>query len=84
MKNRKPRLRKCVVCGLEKEKHELIRIVKNKEGQVCVDPSGKMNGRGAYICNNKESIEKAIKTKVLNKHLKTNVPDEVYEELMSM
>lgn len=81
MKNRKIPLRKCIVCNDRKEKKDLIRIVKNKEGHIFIDTNGKSNGRGAYICNTEECFEKAFKTKALNKAFKTNISNEVYEEL---
>lgn len=84
MKTRKIPLRKCVVTNERLPKKELIRIVKNNENIVFVDPTGKKNGRGAYIQLKKEVIDKAKKTKVLNKHLEIEVPDTIYEELYSL
>ena len=55
--------RTCIGCNEIKLKKELIRIVKNKEGQISLDKTGKANGRGAYICDNIECLEKAIKAK---------------------
>lgn len=83
MKKRKIPLRKCIVCGENKTKEELIRIVSNKEEGILVDPTYKMNGRGAYICKNKACIENAMKNKKLNHAFKTNVNQEIYEELLS-
>ena len=54
--------RTCIGCNVKKEKRDLIRIVINKENEVKVDLTGKMQGRGAYICNNIECLEKAVKT----------------------
>lgn len=84
MKKSNTKLRKCVVCTLQKDKNDLIRIVRDKEGKISIDNSGKLNGRGAYICKNKECIKKAIETKVLNKHLKSKVDDHIYKELEAM
>lgn len=81
MKKENIKLRKCIVCGLQKPKEELIRVVKTKDGQVLIDNTHKMNGRGAYICKDKNSIEKAVKNRLLNKHLKTNISEEIYEQL---
>lgn len=81
MKKENIKLRKCIVCGLQKPKEELIRVVKTKDGQVLIDNTHKMNGRGAYICKDKNSIEKAVKNRLLNKHLKTNIGEEIYEQL---
>ena len=55
--------RTCMGCNGKKPKKELIRIVKNKEGEINIDRTGKMQGRGAYICDNIECLEKLIKTK---------------------
>ena len=76
--------RTCIGCNEIKLKKELIRVVKNKEGQIFIDKIGKSNGRGAYICNNIECLEKAIKTKRLERSFDTKIQDEVYEELKNM
>lgn len=75
----KERLRMCIVCREHSDKKQLLRIVKNKEGLIFVDRSGKANGRGAYVCESKECLEKLKKTKGLNKAFKCNVPDAVYD-----
>ena len=62
-------------------KKELIRIVKNKDGIISVDRSGKAHGRGAYICDNVECLEKAIKSKRLDRAFGTKISDEIYESL---
>jgi predicted RNA-binding protein YlxR (DUF448 family) len=80
-KKRKTPLRKCVVMNEMKPKEEMIRIVRNKEGEVFVDPSGKKNGRGAYLSKDIAVIEKAEKTHVLNQLFKVNVDSSIYEEL---
>lgn len=74
--------RKCIACQDRDNKKELIRIVKNKEGQIFLDKTGKANGRGAYICNCSECLKKAIKSKALSRAFKVEVSDEVYESLM--
>lgn len=74
-------LRKCVATGEQLPKKELIRIVKNKEGEVSVDPTGKKNGRGAYLKRSLDVIELAKKKKILNRVLDTEIPEEIYEEL---
>lgn len=73
--------RTCIGCNEIKPKKELIRIVKNKEGNIFVDKTGKANGRGAYLCDNIECLEKAIKTKRLERTFETKVNTEVYEDL---
>ena len=61
--------RTCMGCRDKKEKKELIRIVKNKENQISIDKIGKQEGRGAYLCNNIQCLEKVIKSKRLEKAL---------------
>ncbi len=73
--------RTCIGCNEIKLKKELIRIVKNKEGQIFIDRTGKANGRGAYICDNIECLQKAIKTKRLERTFETNIDAKIYEEL---
>ena len=68
-------------CNSKKDKKDLIRIVKNKEGVISIDKTGKANGRGAYICPNIECLEKAIKTKRLEKIFGTKISEEIYENL---
>lgn len=74
-------LRKCVATQEQLPKKELIRIVRNKEGQVFVDPTGKMNGRGAYLKRSLEAIDIAQKKGVLKRALEVDIPDVIYEEL---
>jgi len=81
---RKIPLRKCVATQEQLPKKELIRVVRNKEGEVFVDSTGKMNGRGAYLKKSVEVIEKAKKTKILERHLEVSIPDEVFDELLKM
>ena len=76
--------RTCIGCNVKKEKRDLIRIVINKENEVKVDLTGKMQGRGAYICNNIECLEKAVKTKKLDRALNHNFTDEIYENLKNV
>lgn len=82
MKKRKIPLRKCLGCNESKPKKELIRIVKNKENEVSVDLTGKVNGRGAYVCNDVSCLEKSRTNKKLNRALEIEIPDQIYEELM--
>lgn len=81
MKLRKIPLRKCLATGEQLPKQQLIRIVRNKEGQVSVDPTGKMNGRGAYLKRSREAFSLAKKKKVLARALQVEIPDEIFEEL---
>lgn len=73
--------RTCIGCNEIKPKKELIRVVKNKENQIFIDKTGKANGRGAYLCNNLECLEKAIKTKKLERTFETTIEPEIYEGL---
>ena len=81
MKQKKIPERLCLGCNVSKPKQELIRVVKTKEGEIFLDKSGKLNGRGAYICNNPACLEKAIKAKRLSRSLSTEIPTEIYEAL---
>ena len=78
---KKPPERTCIGCNTQKEKKDLIRIVKDKEGKISIDKTGKANGRGAYICDNLECLEKAIKTKRLDKIFDSKISNEIYENL---
>ncbi len=73
--------RTCIGCNVQKNKNELIRIVINKEGEIFIDKTGKANGRGAYICNNSECLEKVIKSKRLERSFETTISNEIYDEL---
>ena len=81
MKVKKIPMRMCNGCMEMKSKKELIRIVKNSEGILSVDLTGKKPGRGAYICRDAQCLEKAIKSKRVNKNLETNVSAEIYDNL---
>ncbi len=73
--------RTCLGCMNISPKKELIRIVKQNDGTIFVDKTGKASGRGAYICNNIECLEKAIKSKRLEKKFETSIDKEIYENL---
>ena len=77
-------MRSCVVTGEKLEKKELIRVVRDNTNRVFVDLSGKANGRGAYLKKDKDVILKAQKTKVLDKMLEVNVPEEIYTMLLEL
>ncbi len=81
MKTRKIPLRTCVVTGEKLDKRDLLRIVKNKEGEVRVDLTGKMNGRGAYIKRDVKVLDEALKKKSLERKLECNISAEVYDEI---
>ena len=73
--------RQCMGCRERKAKKELIRVVRGTDGVVSLDFSGKLNGRGAYICPQPECLKKAQKAKSLERSLEVAIPDEVYERL---
>lgn len=76
--------RSCVVCRAQKNKSDLLRIVKNKENEIKIDTIGKEQGRGAYICYSKECLKKAIKTKKLEKTLDTKIDEEIYGNIQNI
>ncbi len=78
---RQPPERTCMGCNVKKPKKEFIRIVKSKTGEIDIDRTGKMPGRGAYICDNIECLEKLIKSKRLEKVFETKISDEIYDKL---
>ena len=78
---KKPILRRCIACGEQKEKNELIRIVKPKDEDIEIDLNGKKNGRGAYICKNEECLNKVIKTRKLARNFEIEINENFYEKL---
>lgn len=80
MKTRKIPMRMCVVTREKWPKSQLIRVVRTENG-VIVDPSGKVNGKGAYLKKDKEVFLKARSSKILNRQLETTVPDKVFDDL---
>ena len=75
-------MRKCVGCNEMKSKKELIRVIKTPEDQIEIDLTGRKNGRGAYICNSKECLAKAIKNKGLERSFKMPIPKEISDRLV--
>ena len=73
--------RTCIGCNAKKNKNELIRVVKNKENEILIDKTGKQDGRGTYICNNVDCLEKAIKSKKIERVFEMNISDEIYDNL---
>ena len=82
MKQRKIPLRKSVVSGEMKPKKEMVRITRSKEGEVSIDPTGKMPGRGAYVSLEPEEVRQAWDKKILDRVLETTLTDEFYQELL--
>ena len=73
--------RQCIGCGEKKEKRELIRVVRDADGNYSLDATGRKNGRGAYLCPNADCLNKAWKRKVIDSSFKEAVPASVYEQL---
>jgi len=73
--------RSCISCREKKDKNELIRIVKNKDNEIKIDKTGKQPGRGAYICDSIDCLEKVIKSKRLDSVFESKIPEEVYLKL---
>ena len=84
MKNKKIPMRSCVVTRERLEKKDLVRVVRTPEKEVVIDLTGKLNGRGAYLKKDVEVINKARKSKVLERHLEVEVLDNIYEELLNI
>jgi len=74
-------MRQCMGCRERKAKRELIRVVRTTEGSVTLDFSGKLNGRGAYVCHDPECLRKAQKSRALERSLETPIPQEVFQRL---
>ncbi len=74
-------LRQCVGCGEMKGKKEMLRVLKTAEGDICLDITGKKNGRGAYVCKSKGCLQAAHKNKGLERSFKMSIPKEVYATL---
>ena len=73
--------RQCAGCREKKSKMDLFRIIRTPEGQVVLDGSGRMNGRGVYICPDRACLDKVRKSRALSRSLKADIPDQVYEKL---
>ena len=73
--------RTCMGCNQKNDKKELIRIVKNKNNEISVDKTGKKEGRGAYICDDVNCLDKLIKSKRLERVFEMSISDEIYESL---
>ncbi|WP_217585571.1 RNase P modulator RnpM [Lentibacillus saliphilus] len=82
VKKKKTPLRKCIATNEMKPKKDLIRIVRNKDGDIFVDETGKQNGRGAYVSRDVSAIEQARKSGALNRQFKTDVDQALYDKLI--
>lgn len=74
-------IRTCMGCSEKKPKSELIRVVKKQTGEIKLDKTGKLSGRGAYICDKSECLEKAIRSKKLERIFETKIEEDIYQEL---
>ena len=81
MQTKKQPLRMCIGCAEMKPKAELIRVVRDKEGNISIDKKGRAPGRGAYLCNDLECYQKAVKGKRIERAFKTSISNEIYEAL---
>ena len=82
MVEKKIPMRQCTGCREMKSKMSMIRVLKTAEsGEIIIDLKGKVNGRGAYICKDAECLEKAFKCKGLERSLKTEISDEIKNQL---
>ena len=81
MKQKKIPLRMCIGCMEMKPKSELVRVVREPEGNISLDPTGKKNGRGAYLCKCTACLDKAIKARKLERAFATQIPSDIYESL---
>lgn len=76
--------RTCIGCNVKKDKKDFIRIVKDNQDNISIDKTGKANGRGAYICDNIECLEKAIKNKRIEKSFKMAISEDIYNNLKNV
>ncbi len=81
MKTKKIPMRMCLGCGEMKQKKELIRVVKSKEGEISLDLTGKKSGRGAYICKDLKCLQKARKSRKLERSFSCQISDEIYDNM---
>jgi len=84
MKNKKIPLRSCIISREKLPKKELLRIVRTPEGNIIIDETGRANGRGAYLKKDINIINKARLNKQLENHLECNIPDSIYDEIVSI
>ena len=77
-------MRMCAICNTKKDKRELLRIVCDKEKNISIDKTGKLQGRGAYICYNLDCLKKAMKSKKLDRTFETSIDKKVYSDINSI
>lgn len=81
MITKKVPMRQCTGCREMKSKRDMIRVIKTAENEICIDTTGRKNGRGAYICPTMDCLKQAMKSRGLERSLKTSIPDTVYQQL---
>lgn len=81
MKTKKIPMRMCLGCGEMREKRELVRVVKTKDGEISLDLTGKKSGRGAYICKSKDCFMKARKQRKFEKEFSQKIDEEIYDSM---
>ncbi|MCI6019576.1 MAG: YlxR family protein [Clostridiales bacterium] len=81
MAGKKIPMRQCLGCREMKNKKEMLRVIRTPEGDVCLDATGRKNGRGAYICPSMECLKAAMKNKGIERSLNVSIPKEVYDLL---
>lgn len=74
-------MRQCTGCREMRSKRDMIRVIKTAENEICIDATGRKNGRGAYICPNMDCLKQAMKNRGLERSLKTAIPEMVYQQL---
>lgn len=74
--------RKCIGCNEMKDKKDLIRVIRTPESEILLDPTGKKNGRGAYVCKESACLKKAIKSKAIERSFQCSIPEEIYDTLI--
>lgn len=75
-------MRQCIGCGEMKSKKEMIRVLKTSEGDIFLDTTGRKNGRGAYVCHERDCLQRAIKSKGLDRSFQMKIPQDVYDLLI--
>ncbi len=84
MEAKKVPLRRCAGCNEQKSKREFVRVVRTPKGEIRLDDTGKMNGRGVYLCPKLACLQKARKAKRLERSLEVSIPDEIWQSLEAM
>ncbi len=74
-------MRQCIACREEKPKREMLRVVKNAAGEISLDFSGKLPGRGAYLCNSEACVKRLRKQRLLNRAFSCEVSEEIYTRI---